>query len=440
MSNFTKAILGLEIFSIGTHTDSSGQTNEFTDEDVDYMINKFGGGFPEFVPIKLGHTSDEFNRQIAAELGLPASALNGENGEGFDGVAALGQVVNLYQDGNKMVADLKVPDEMAKLFQDEYFRDVSCELSADDEGRWILDGLAMLGAERPAVGDLAGIPAAAVHKKRAAVAVRSFSQALPKKVNMSENSDSKIDKILGLVSGDKISLSELKDAGLKFGEDADKGAVKDAVRELQDRSGMLDSVVELLQQAIDITSTAAEDGDEIVEDDVASEPAVAAKALVGRITSMLASGGKDFKAGADFKSAVAAAVKDSTKELAAQVAKLSGNSIVANYRVETEKLVGMEGTASQLAEQLADIEGKAGKETAATMLNSWKQVSTYAVESGQFKAIGDGEGEGEGRKGEPSDLEKEAATFKEANPSFTESQALNAVRLRRMRGVREVKS
>tara|TARA_R110002096_G_scaffold260736_6_gene454045 strand:- start:942 stop:2255 length:1314 start_codon:yes stop_codon:yes gene_type:complete len=437
MSNFTKAILGLEIFSIGTHTDSSGQTNEFTDADVDYMINKFGGGFPEFVPIKLGHTSDEFNRQIAAELGLPASALNGENGEGFDGVAALGQVVNLYQDGNKMVADLKVPDEMAKLFQDEYFRDVSCELSADDEGRWILDGLAMLGAERPAVGDLAGIPAAAVHKKRAAVAVRSFSQALPKKVNMSENSDSKIDKILGLVSGDKISLSELKDAGLKFGEDADKGAVKDAVRELQDRSGMLDSVVELLQQAIDITSTAAEDGDEIVEDDVASEPAVAAKALVGRITSMLASGGKDFKAGADFKSAVAAAVKDSTKELASQVAKLSGNSIVANYRVETEKLVGMEGTASQLAEQLADIEGKAGKETAVTMLNSWKQVSTYAVESGQFKAIGADDGDDEG--GEPTPLESEAIEFRKANPTFSEVQSLTAVRLRSMRAKREIK-
>jgi hypothetical protein len=441
MSKFSKAILGLEIFAVGTHTDSGGSTNSFTDDDVDYMVNKFAGGFPEFVPIKLGHTSDEFNRQVAAELGLPASSLNGENGEGFDGVAALGQVTNLYQEGDKLVADLKVPDEMANLFRDEYFRDVSCELSVDEQDRWILDGLAMLGAERPAVDTLAGIAAAAVHKKREAVATRSFSQALPKKVNMSENSDSKIDKILGLVSGDKISLSELKDAGLKLGDETDKGAVKDAVRELQERSGMLDSVVELLQQAIEITSSAAEEGDKIVEDDVASEPAVAAKALVGRVKTILsAASGKNFKQGADFKSAVAEAVKESTKELAAQVATLTGSSKVSNYRVETEKLVGMEGTAQDLAEQLADIESKAGKETADAMLSSWKQVSTFAVESGQFKAVGAGEsGDGDGGNLEPTELEKEAVTFKEANPTFSESQSLAAVRLRRMRAVREPK-
>lgn len=439
MSKFSKAIIGLEIFAVGTHTDSGGSTNTFSDDDVDYMVNKFAGGFPEFVPIKLGHTSDEFNAQVAAQLGLPAAALNGENGEGFDGVAALGQVTNLYQEGDKLVADLKVPDEMANLFQQEYFRDVSCELSVDSEDRWILDGLAMLGAERPAVETLAGIAAAAVHKKREAVATRSFSQALPKKVNMSEEK-TKIDKILSLVSGDKISLSELKDAGLKFGDETDKGAVKDAVRELQERSGMLDSVVDLLQQAIEITSTAAEEGDEIVEDDVAAEPAVAAKALVGRITTMLsAASGKDFKQGADFKTAVAEAVKESTKELSAQVAKLSGDSTVSSYRVETEKLVGMEGTAQDLAEQLAGIESKAGKETATAMLSSWKQVSTLNVESGQFKSVGQGEGEGEGAQGEPSDLEKEAIEFRKGNPAFSESQALSAVRLRRMRSVREAK-
>jgi len=439
VSNFKKAILGLEIFSIGTHTDSGGNTNTFTSDDVEYMVSKFASGYPEFVPIKLGHTSDEFNRQVAVELGLPPASLNGENGEGLDGVAALGQVVNLYTEGDKLVADLRVPDEMVKLFDQEYFRDVSCELSVDNQDRWILDGLAMLGAERPAVGDLAGIAAAAVHKKRTARVVHSFSQALPKKVNMSEQDQgSKIDKILGLVSGDKISFSDLESAGLKFGDEADKGAVKDAVRELQERSSMLDEVVGLLQQAIEITSTAAEEGDEIVEEDVAAEPAVAAKALVGRLTTVMSSG-TNFKQGADFKAAVASAVKESTKELVAQVATLSGDKTVANYRVETEKLVGMEGTPQELAEKLADLESKAGKETATAMLSSWKQVSTFAVESGQFKAIGEGEGEGEGVNGEPSDLEREASEFKAANPSFSESQALSAVRLRRMRSVREAK-
>lgn len=443
MSNFEKAVIGLEIFSVGTHTDSQGFTNEFSDDDVDYMVGVFGGGFPEFVPIKLGHTSDEFNRQVAAELGLPASSLNGEDGEGLDGVAALGQVVNLYAEGNKLVADLKVPDAMAQLFADGYFRDVSCELSKDSEDRWILDGLAMLGAERPAVDDLAGIAAAAVHKKRAAVAVHSFSQPV-KKVQMSKEdktAEGMLSSILGKFKSEDESLSftDLRDLGLKLGEESDKGAVKDAVRELQERSSKLDDVMALLQQAMEVVADAAEDHDAMTEDEIAAEPAVAAKALVDGITSIIGSKSSGFKAGSsEFKSAVATAVKNATKELTAQVAALSGDSIVARYRVETEKLVGMEGTPADLAKQLADLEAKTDVATAKSMLSAWQTTSKIAIESGQFKAVGAGVNPDE-QQGEPSELEKEAAEFKKENPTFSDGQALAAVRLRRMNAVREAK-
>ena len=438
MSKFDKQIIGLEIFSVGTHTDSQGMTNEFTEQDVDYMVDTFGVGVPEFVPVKLGHTSDEFNQRVAQELGLPPAVLNGEN-EGLDGVAALGQVVQVRREDSKLVADLRVPDALAELFAQGYFRDVSCELSADSEDRWILDGLAMLGAERPAVEDLAGIAEAAVLKKRPAFVGRSFSRQIPKKVKMSDDKGA-LDKILARFKSadESLTFSELIDAGLKLGEETDKGAVKDAVRELQERSGMLDEVVALLQQAIEITSSAAEDGDEVVEEHVPDQPAVAAKALVDRLSRFSAKGAESamFKTDADFKSAVAKEVTKATKELSAQVEKLTAGSAISSYRVETEKLVGMEGKPEDLARELADLEASAGKETADRMLASWKMVSEFAVKSGLTRSIGSGDGDG---KNEPelSPMEEKAQEYKKQNPRVTDAEALRIVRLAALRPARK---
>ena len=435
-NNFDKQIIGLEIFSVGNHTDSQGMTNEFSDDDVDYMVEQFGE--PEFVPVKLGHTSDEFNRRVAQELGLPPAVLNGEN-EGLDGVAALGQVVQIRREENKLVADLKVPDALAELFSQGYFRDVSCELSADDKDRWILDGLAMLGAERPAVDDLSGIAEAAVLKKRPAFVGRSFSRQIPnKKVKMSDDKGA-LDKILARFKSadESLSFTELIEAGLKLGADADKGAVKDAVRELQERSGMLDEVVALLQQAIEITSSAAEDGDEVVDDyhddDVSDKPAVAAKALVDRLSRFSAKGADSskFKSDADFKSAVAKEVTKATSKLSAQVEKLTTGSTVSGYRVETEKLVGMEGKPEALAIELADLEASAGKETADRMLASWKKVSEFAVKSGLTRPLGTGDGDDSDV--ELSPLEEKAADYKKENPGVTDVEALRIVRLKALR-------
>ena len=437
MSKFDKHVIGLEIFSIGTHTDSEGLTNDFTAEDMDHIIDVFGKGRPDFVPVKLGHTSDEFNRRVAQELGLPPAVLNGEN-EGLDGVAALGQVIKIYQDGSKLVADLNVPDAMAQLFADGYFRDVSCELSLDSEDRWILDGLAMLGAERPAVGDLAGIAEAAVLKKRPAFVGRTFSQKIPKKVKMSESEDKgKFQQILDRFksSDETLSFSELTDAGLKLGEDADKGAVKDAIRELQDRSSVLDDVVALLQQAIELTSSAAEDGEEIVEDEVAAMPAVAAKELNDRLTKILSSK-SEFKSNADFKSAVATQVTKATSELTTKVESLMKGQTASGYRVETEKLVGMEGKPEDLATQLADLEKTAGKETAEMLLGSWKKVSEFAVKAGVTNSIGSGDGDG-GNEPEMSELEIEAADYRKDNPNVSEKEAQRFVNLRKMSAVRK---
>lgn len=448
MSKFDKMVIGLEIFRVGTHTDSQGMTNEFTVDDVNHMVDVFGT--PEFVPVKLGHTSDEFQQKVASELGLPPAVLNGEN-EGLDGVAALGQVVGISTiddpenpGGKILVADLKVPDAVAALFGDDdnagYFGDVSCELSVDDDDRWILDGLALLGAERPAVEDLAGISEAYVARKRVAVATRSFSQKIPKRVKMSAEDDKgKFQQILDRFkfADESLNFSELIDAGLKLGEGADKGAVKDAVQELQARSTLLDEIVVALEQLVEMTKSAAEDGEEIIEDEIAAEPAMAARALIGRIARMSESKSK-FKSDADFNSAVATRVVKETKELTTKVNELIAGQTSSSYRIETEKLVGMEGTAEELATQLADLEATAGKETAGQMLSAWKQVSDLNIKSGTFKAIGS-DLDGQELEIKLSALEVEAADYRKENPNVTEKQAQQIVNLRAMASVRKVK-
>ena len=146
-----------------------------------------------------------------------------------------------------------------------------------------------------------------------------------------------------------------------------------------------------------------------------------------------------FKTDADFKSAVATEVTKATKELAEKVDSLTAGTTVASYRVETEKLVGMEGTPEELAKQLADLENTAGKETAETLLGSWKKVSEYAVKSGAFKAIGTDDGDGDNEP-ELTDLEVEAVEYRKENPNVTEREAQRIVNLRRMNSVRKVKS
>ena len=146
-----------------------------------------------------------------------------------------------------------------------------------------------------------------------------------------------------------------------------------------------------------------------------------------------------FKTDADFKSAVASEVTKATKELTEKVDSLTAGTTEARYRVETEKLVGMDGTPEELATQLADLENTAGKETAETLLGSWKKVSEYAVKSGAFKSIGSDDGDGENEP-ELSDLEVEAQEYRKENPNVSEREAARFVNLRHMNKARTVKS
>lgn len=101
-------------------------------------------GLSERVPLKLGHDGD-----------APFK----------DGQPALGWVKHLYREGKKLVADLTgIPESLYSFIKEGLYKFVSVELLADvkagtREIPWVLDAVALLGADPPAVGILKDLQA-----------------------------------------------------------------------------------------------------------------------------------------------------------------------------------------------------------------------------------------------------------------------------------------
>jgi hypothetical protein len=169
--SFTRVVTGLELFSTGRHEDASGQVDDWEGADLDEVVANFDAGLPEFVPVKLGHTSEEFNQRVSQALNVPSDLFEGEDG---GGVPAIGRLVRLSKDGEKLVGDLEVAGQLQDLIETGLYRQVSVELVEDPERGWVLSAVALLGAERPAVKDLAGLASAAVLTERRAP-VRVFT-------------------------------------------------------------------------------------------------------------------------------------------------------------------------------------------------------------------------------------------------------------------------
>lgn len=157
----TKTIAGVEIFSVGEH---NGEV--YLEADLDDMIKAFkalsGRVDP---PLKVGHTTDEFNKQLARKLGVPEDVVRGDAG---NGAMALGWLSRLYREGNILKGDFSdVPQPIADLIESRSYNQVSAEILFDFEDRGVvyrrvLTAVALLGAELPAVRDTAGLEVAAV--------------------------------------------------------------------------------------------------------------------------------------------------------------------------------------------------------------------------------------------------------------------------------------
>ncbi len=144
----TESISGVDILRIGEGFEGGGCPDggcSFTADDLDAIVTAYWATREARTPpVKLGHDADQ---KIVQKDGYPAA----------------GWVANLRRLGDKLYADLlDVPKQLADLIRAGAYRFVSVELEKDMECGGVtyptaLTGLALLGADLPAVDSLKGL-------------------------------------------------------------------------------------------------------------------------------------------------------------------------------------------------------------------------------------------------------------------------------------------
>ena len=127
-----KEIREVEIFSVGTWNGF-----KFTKDDLEEIVNNSNSMMLKGslkAPIKIGHSTEQI--------------LAGQS----DGDPALGWIENFKIKGQKIIADfVKVPDILLRAFKQGLYKQVSVEMKHIQETGWFLTGIAILGADIPAV-------------------------------------------------------------------------------------------------------------------------------------------------------------------------------------------------------------------------------------------------------------------------------------------------
>lgn len=122
----------MEVFKAGTWTDSGGNTREWTEEDLDNIIENYNN-----------QSKDEFQK---------APLCYGH--ERKDSDPALGWVEKLKRVGNSLYAYVvKLSKDLIEQIKEGAYEQVSIGMEEDDSG-WMLNHVAILGAVHPAVGGL----------------------------------------------------------------------------------------------------------------------------------------------------------------------------------------------------------------------------------------------------------------------------------------------
>lgn len=172
----SKSLYGAEIFAEGTWNGLA-----FTSEDLDAIVTSFDAlGLAGRVPLKFGHNPEQ-----------PMT----------DGQPALGWVSRVYRQGNKLLADFTdMPTSIYEMVRAGMYKFVSVELLKNVQAGtrtipWVLDAVALLGADQPAVGTLKDLQSLTMTRKlalraRARVAfqrdTKFFSTGVPKGMEKAE--------------------------------------------------------------------------------------------------------------------------------------------------------------------------------------------------------------------------------------------------------------
>lgn len=149
-----KGLRNVQLIKVGTWSGSKGPT-PFNEGDLEDIVRSFGalGGKLGFRPhLKLGHT--EAQKFFGQRAGFPS----------------LGEVSNVWRDGSTVYANIdNIPEALLDLIEKRRYTQLSIELIPTYkhdgvEYRNVLVGVALLGAELPAVKGLADL-AQALYKE-----------------------------------------------------------------------------------------------------------------------------------------------------------------------------------------------------------------------------------------------------------------------------------
>ena len=137
----------VELFAAGTWNGLP-----FTENDLDGIVSSFDAlNLSGRVPLKLGHDGPDVRRDPLTQL-------------------AMGWVQSVRRVGDKLLGTIEVPDKVRGLFKDGYLKFVSIELLKDVKAStrkipWVLDAVALLGTDQPAVGILGDLQSFTMARK-----------------------------------------------------------------------------------------------------------------------------------------------------------------------------------------------------------------------------------------------------------------------------------
>ncbi len=175
----TRTLKGMEIFSVG-----QWNNDMFTTEDLDHMVDAFQTlGHSGKLPLKLGHEGPD-GRIVVGE--------RDKEGKLTDPMSqfAMGWVMDIRREGSLLLADVEVPEKVYKLLEEKYLKFVSVELFSEVRASrrvfpWVLDAVALLGTDPPAVGTLTDIQTLTMSAREALPhsGFRAFARAEMKSIN-----------------------------------------------------------------------------------------------------------------------------------------------------------------------------------------------------------------------------------------------------------------
>jgi hypothetical protein len=234
---------GREIFAVGTWNGV-----EFTDEDLDDIVSNFERLKEEHhVPLKFGHNDEQ-----------PIT----------DGQPAIGWVERIFKQGSKLYADFThMPRTVFELIKNKLYRTVSIELlfNVDKDGKkfnHILDAVALLGADQPAVSSLADLDALLATRTRftgghklAFETIAGTSKKFKVKPGDDEMDDKKVQELIDatlepLKATNAKLTADLEAANKKLAEFTAKQVADEKAAKLEKIKASRKAVTEILDQAV----------------------------------------------------------------------------------------------------------------------------------------------------------------------------------------------